>query len=173
MTMGTLRKRGKKWYLRYYRKGHSYEVAAHTDSKQDAQDMLDRRVGAVKSGKRLSPKMDRLKFDEAAADLLNDYRINDRRSFAVAERRIRLHLEPYFGGWRMADITTADIRECIVRRQGETEIVRGAYDMTLTDGTVKRIAESRRNVARISNAEINRELALLRRMFSLRSRNRS
>jgi integrase len=129
--------------------------------------MLDRRVGAVKSGKRLSPKMDRLKFDEAAADLLNDYRINDRRSFTVAERRIRLHLEPYFGGWRMADITTADIREYILRRQGETEIVRGAYDMTLTDGTVKRIAESRRNVARISNAEINRELALLRRMFSL------
>ncbi len=87
--MGTLRKRGKKWYLRYYRKGHSYEVAAHTDSKQAAQDMLDRRVGAVKSGKRLSPKMDRLRFDEAAADVLNDYRINDRRSFTVAARRIR------------------------------------------------------------------------------------
>jgi len=36
-----------------------------------------------------------------------DYQINEKRSLTHVERRVRLHLEPFFGGRRMAAITTA------------------------------------------------------------------
>ena len=146
--MGTLRKRGATWQLRYYRGGRLHEVSSGTDNKNDAQKMLDRRVGAVASGKRITPKMDRLKFDEAAADLVNDYRMNDRRSLDEVERRIALHLEPYFGGWRMSQISAADVRDYVVARQAEREIVRRAYDMKRKDGTVRRVPDQRRPIAR-------------------------
>src|SRR5436190_9650491 len=93
--------------------------------------------------------------------------MNDRRSVDEVERRLQLHLEPYFRGWRMPDITTTDVRDYIVQRQAETEIVRRAYDVRLKDGTIRRVPEQRRTITRVSNAEINRELTILKRMFSL------
>jgi hypothetical protein len=148
--MGSLRKRGSIWQLRYYRGGHLHEVSSGTDNKVTAQRLLDRRVGAVASGKRITPKMDRLTFDEAAADLVNDYRMNDRRSLDEVERRIQLHLEPYFGGWRLAQISAADVRDYVVQRQGQTEIVRRAHDVKRKDGTVRHVPEQRRRIARVS-----------------------
>ena len=68
-----------------------------------------------------------------------DYRVNNKRSLRDVERRIRLHLEPVFGGRRMASITTADAR---------------AY----TGG---------RQEVGAANATINRELAILKRAFRL------
>jgi glutathione S-transferase len=41
-------------------------------------------------------------FEEAADELLNDYRTNGKRSLAVVERRVRKHLTPYFAGSRVA-----------------------------------------------------------------------
>ncbi len=38
--------------------------------------------------------MGRLRFEEAAADVLNDYRTNSKRSAEDVERRARLHLAP-------------------------------------------------------------------------------
>ena len=38
-----------------------------------------------------------MRFQEAADDLLNDYRINGRKSLSHVERNVRKHLEPFFG----------------------------------------------------------------------------
>jgi hypothetical protein len=95
--------------------------------------------------------------------------MNGRRSRDEVERRIQLHLEPYFGGWRMTDITTPDVRDYIVQRQASTEIVRRAHDVKRKDGTIRRVPEQRRTIAAVSNAEINRELTILKRMFTLDS----
>lgn len=65
----------------------------------------------------------------------------------------------------MAAISTVDIRSYIAQRQADTTIVRKAYDITRKDGSIVRVPEQRRSVARISNAEINRELTTLKRMF--------
>jgi len=46
-------------------------------------------------------------------------------------------------------------------------MVKQAYDMKRPDGTLRRIAEQRRPISGASNAEINRELTLLKRMFTL------
>ena len=81
----------------------------------------------------------RLTFRIAVRHVLDDYRINRRRSLRDVERHVRLHLAPFFGRRRMAALTTVDVRRYIVRRQDE-----GAR-----------------------NATINRELSVLKRAFTL------
>ena len=82
---------------------------------------------------------DQLRYDEAADDVLVDYRVNGRRTLADAQRRHEKHLKPFFGGRRIASISTPDVR----------------------------LFTSRRLDAGASNGEINRELTLLKRAFSL------
>jgi integrase len=45
--------------------------------------------------------------------------------------------------------------------------VRAAYTVTLKNGSTREIPELRQTIAGVSNAEINRELTILKRMFSL------
>jgi integrase len=74
---------------------------------------------------------------------IQDYRINKRRSLDVFERRVTKHLAPAFGGRGLADITTPIITAFIEQRQK----------------------------AGASNAEINRELDALSKMFTIAIRN--
>ena len=67
----------------------------------------------------------------------------------------------------MASITTADIREYIDSRQKETTVLRKAFTFTARDGTPRHVPEQRRTTTGVSNAEINRELTALKRMFNL------
>ena len=83
--------------------------------------------------------MSGLSADELAADVVNDYKVNGKRSLENVERSLRLHLQPFFTGRKAAAITTTDIREYVTKRQEE----------------------------KAKNATINRELALLKRAFSL------
>ena len=92
---------------------------------------------ALRSG--VGPPVPRLTFRAAVRDVLDDYRINRKRSLVDVERHVRLHLAPFFGRRRMAAITTTDVRRYVVGRQDE-----GA-----------------------KNATINRELSVLKRAFTL------
>ena len=69
-------------------------------------------------------KVGRIGFDEAVKDVINDYRTNRNRLFDDVERRIEMHLTPFFGNRRMVSITTADIREYLDSRQKETSVSR-------------------------------------------------
>ena len=137
--MGELRQRGKVWWIRYYRDGQRHEESSRSSKKQAAIDLLKIREGDIARGIPVTAKATQLRFREAAADLTNDFRTNGRRSLDEVERKIRLHLEPYFGQRRMSAITTANVRAYIALRQQQ-----GA-----------------------ANATINRELAALKRMFTL------
>ena len=137
--MGEIRKRGQIWWVRYYRDGHRHEESSRSRKKGDAERLLKLREGAVARGIPVTAKMGQLRFDEAAADLLTDYRINRRHTTADVGRRTRLHLAPVFGRRRLATLTTSHIRTYIESRQ----------------------------TAGAANASINRELAVLKRMFSL------
>jgi hypothetical protein len=67
----------------------------------------------------------------------------------------------------LASITTFDIREYIDSRQKETSVLRKAFTFTARDGTPRHVPEQRRTITGVSNAEINRELTALKRMFNL------
>src|SRR5207247_11450225 len=87
----------------------------------------------------LTPPLPGPTFRAAVRDVLDDYRMNRKRSLRDVERHVRLHLGPFFGRRRLTAITTADVRRYVLRRQKE-----GAR-----------------------NATINRELAVLKRAFTL------
>lgn len=165
--MGELKKRGEIWWIRYYKNGRRYEESSGSTKEGDAKSLLRLREGDIERGVAITPKVGRIRFDEAAKDVLNDYRTNRKRSLDDVERRIEMHLKPFFGNRRMASITTADIREYIDSRQKETTVVRKAFTFTARDGTPRQVPEQRRPIAGVSNAEINRELTALKRMFNL------
>ena len=165
--MGELKQRGQIWWIRYYKNGKRYEESSGSSKEGDARSLLRLREGDIERGIAITPKVGRIRFGEAAKDVLNDYRTNRKRSLDDVERRIELHLAPFFGDRRMASITTADIREYIDSRQKATTIRRKAFTFTARDGTPRHVPEQRRPISGVSNAEINRELTALKRMFNL------
>jgi integrase len=165
--MGELKKRGQIWWIRYYRNGKRHEESSGSNKEGDAKSLLRIREGDLERGVAITPKIGRIRFQEAVKDLLNDYRTNRKRSLDDVERRIEKHLTPFFGDRKMTTITTADVREYIDWRQKETSVVRKAFTFTARDGTPRQVPEQRRTIAGVSNAEINRELTALKRMFNL------
>jgi integrase len=136
--MGSLYKRGDMWWIKYYQNGKPIRESTGMEKDTEAKRFLKLREGQVAQGKRVVPHFDRLRFEELATDLLADYQINGKRSQDKAQRSIK-HLKGFFGGMRAIDITTYYVRRYIAKQQ---EV---GY----------------------SNAEINRELAALKRMFNL------
>src|SRR5437016_10339905 len=112
-------------------------LAPRMGAERKSPGRVDSRPRRRNSATRL--KRRKVTFRSAVHDVLDDYRLNRRRSRTDVERHVRLHLLPFFGRRRMAAITTADVRRYVARRQDE-----GA-----------------------KNATINRELAVVKRAFSL------
>ena len=137
--MGHLYRRGKIYWIKYYRNGTAFYESSGSKKEGDAKLLLRLREGDIAKGIPVTPKVGRLRFDELAEDVVNDYRANGKRSIKDVERRFRKHLLPFFGGHRASAITTSHVRRFITVRQE----------------------------AGASNAEINRELAALKRAFSL------
>jgi len=165
--MGELKRRGQIWWIRYYKNGRRHEESSGSTKEGEAKSLLRLREGDIERGVAVTPKVGRIRFDEAVADVLNDYRTNRKRSLDDVERRIEKHLKPFFGNRRMVSVTTADIREYIASRQKETTVARKAYSFTARDGTARHVPEQRRTIVGVSNGEINRELTALKRMFNL------
>lgn len=139
--MGQIRKRGGVYWIRYYRNGRRFEESARTDSYKVAADLLKTYEGDIAKGMPMSAAIGRLRFEDAAADVQADYRINGKRSLHDLTIRIDKHLSPYFAGRRMNSITTADVRAYVKARMDEKPAP--------------------------APATINRELSALRRMFTL------
>jgi integrase len=137
--MGQLRKRGGVWWIRYYRDGRRFEESSRSEKYEEARDLLRTREGAIASGAPVSSKIGRYRFEDAAADITTEYDTNGRKSAEKLETRLRLRLTPFFGGRRMSTISTADVRR---------------YTKQQLD-------------AGLAPATINRDLAALKRMFSL------
>jgi integrase len=127
------------WWIKYYQGGRAVRESTGTTKETVARRILRTREGDVERGIPIVPQMGKITFDDAADDLLNDYKVNNKRTYEHADRRLTLHLKPAFTGKRLLSISTAAIRAYAAARQ----------------------------TAGAANATVNRELALLKRMFSL------
>ena len=119
--------------------------------------------GDIERGVPVTPKVGRLRLEEALKTYSTITGPINRRSIDVVQRRITKHLSPFFGGRRMANINTTDVRQFIANRQADTVLVRKARRLKLKDEWVTTPEERRQ----VSNGEINRELTILKRAFSL------
>ncbi len=139
--MGCIYRRGKTYWIKYYRNGKPYAESSHSDKRKAAERLLKTREGEISQGKLPGIYFDRVRFDELVEDFLIDYRINKKRTTSKAEQRCK-HLLLEFEGMRATDIISPRIKRYVEGRMDE-----GA-----------------------SNATINRELAALKRMFNLAAR---
>jgi uncharacterized protein YggU (UPF0235/DUF167 family) len=126
-------------WIKYRENGRVKRESTETTNHVVAKRILRSREGDVEKGIPIVPKMRRITFDDAATDLINDYKTNGKKSLEHVTRRIDLALKPAFTGKRLLGITTTEIRAYVAARQQ----------------------------AGAANATINRELAALKRMFSL------
>src|SRR5437899_8798431 len=118
--MGSVFRQKGVWRIQYYREGRPYIESSHSHHKDDAVRLLKLREGAIAKGVPVAPKIGRLRFEEAAQDLVDEYRLNNRDSLDELERRIKLHLKPFFGGRRMATITADDLVAFTKHRKSAT-----------------------------------------------------
>jgi integrase len=136
--MGSIYRRGEVWWIKYYRNGKPYRESSHSEKEVEAKRLLKKREGEIVEGRFQGLRVERVRFDEIAADFITDYKMNGRKSLDRAEGS-KAHLEKKFLGWRVSEITTSRIKDYIVERKKE-----GA-----------------------ANATINRELSALTRMFNI------
>jgi integrase len=157
-----LRQGSKKYWIKYVQHGRVIRESTESKNIADARRMLKTREGDVVRGIPIDPEVGRITFEEAAADLLNDYAMNHKKTYDDARRRIRKHLELYFGNRRMIAITTADLRAYVAKRQAE-----GFVLPQRKKGKNAAPPDTPERKRAVSPAEINRELTVLKRMFSL------
>ncbi len=136
--LGRVYKRGSVWWIAYYYRGKEHRESTESDRETVAKKLLKKRLGEIGMGKLVGPVEERVTFEELSEDLLRDYQINKRKAAKIILFPIR-HLKNSFTFYKALNLTTDHINEHIARRQQE-----GA-----------------------KNATINRELAALKRMFSL------
>jgi integrase len=127
------------WWIRYSVAGGVHCVSSESYKKANALKLLKEREAESPQRIATLTAVGTIGFEEAAENILTDYRVNKKRSLRTVVLRIRKHLTPFFGGRDMAAITPPLIRAYIAHRQAS-----GA-----------------------SNATVNRDLITLKRMFSL------
>jgi integrase len=138
--MGSLyrRKLSTNIWCKYYVNGRPVRESTGTAKETEARRFLKEREGRVATGAPMLPRADRVRYEEAAADLRQHYEATGTRGKVEAESRFK-HLDAFFRGRRVAGIGPSEITAYVVKRQHE-----GA-----------------------ANGTINRELGVLSRMLKL------
>ena len=123
---------------KYYVNGRPVRESTGTEKETEAKRFLDGRRGRAATGQPMLPRADRVRYDEAAADLRQHYEATGTRGLDEADYRLA-HLKAFFAGRRLASIGPADAMAYVAKRQA----------------------------VEASNGTINRELAVLNRMLRL------
>jgi len=137
---GKLR-RTKVFYLRFFVHGKRITLPAETEDYDEAVDTLRQKTANVSRQAQYSEHSERVRMDQLFDLVLENYRLQERRSTYDVERKIESRLRPYFGRMKAQDVTSQAIR---------------------------RYSSSRlREKPRPENSTVNRELAYVRRALKL------
>jgi integrase len=127
------------WWVKYRRHGQVFRESSGETDPEKASAFLARRVGEIATGKFAGLAVERITVGELIRDVEQDYVVNGRKDLPILKLRIQAHLLDRFEKIRAADFGTSNVKAYIALRKRE-----GA-----------------------ANATINRELAIVRRAFSL------
>lgn len=137
--MGMLYKRGKVWWIQYYRRGKLFRESSRSPLKSIAAALLKIREGDAAAGRMPTLHAEKTTFDDLVKLHRQDLEINGKETWR-ADHYIA-HLNRSFADLLAAEITTPRINDYILKRKSE-----GA-----------------------ANGTINRELRGLGRMFKIAS----
>jgi integrase len=104
--------------LSYYIDGRKVRESAHTEKKLEAQRLLAIRTGAAAKGEPITPRLDRIRYEEARADLVAHYETTGCRDLGEATKRLT-HLDGFFTGRRIGTIGPATVTQYVQQRQAE------------------------------------------------------
>jgi integrase len=126
-------------WIKYYRNGVPVRESSGSTKVKSAEKLLRQRIGAISSGTYIPLQVTKTRVSELGEGLLREYKINGRKSIDDLTARWELHLKPFFAHLRAIEVTGQLVAQYIDARQQEEA----------------------------SNATTNRELAALKRLFSL------
>ena len=107
---GSVFKIRRTWWISYVAAdGRRVKESSGSLRKGDAERLLESRNGSRIHNLPVIKNAEQLTFNEAAQAVIDNLTVNKKRSLVVTTRRITKHLTPYFGGWRVASITTTDV----------------------------------------------------------------
>jgi len=129
---------GRIWWTSVYVNGRRVCASTETDDEKKARALLKVREGRVALGLPLLPRVDRIRYDEAATDLRQHYRTTGSRNLVEVEKRLK-HLDVFFRGRRLASLGGAEATAYVAHRQTQ----------------------------QVANGTINRELGVLIKMLRL------
>jgi integrase len=129
------------WWIKYYRGGQPFRESSHSDNYAEAERLLKRRQGEIVTGRFAGLGVERICIEELLDDVVEEYRLNRRKSLVHLNSRLKNHVRPAFGNIRAAELSTSHIRKYVAKR--------------LSDGA--------------ANATVNRELEIVERAYRLAS----
>jgi site-specific recombinase XerD len=146
---GSLYRRGTIFWCQYYINGRRVQESTGTTRPRVAADFLKTRLGRAAEGRPLPPRVDRILYDDLAADIRAHYQTTGRRPSKGVEKLLR-PLDAFFTQTRAVDLDEALITKYVAQRQASTT----------------------RRGRPPANGTINRELSLLGTMLRLAARRR-
>jgi integrase len=135
--MGRVYLRGGRWWIQYHYRGQLRRESSGSDKPGKAVSLLKQRLGEIGQGRFVGPAVERTTFEDLAEMLIEDYKVNGRKTLDRAEKAVE-HLAAFFARSLAFDITADRVSKYICSR---LEVVKPAT--------------------------IRLELAALKRMFTL------
>src|SRR2546427_11483093 len=77
---GWIHHRGRIWWVQYSFRGKVYHESAHSPNRANAVKLLRRRLAEIGKGDLIGPDVEKTTFADLERGLVDDYRINGRRS---------------------------------------------------------------------------------------------
>ena len=105
---GTLGETGPYW-MKYYSEGRPIQESTRTLDRVEAKRLLKEKEGVVASGLYRGPKIERIRFEDLAALVKQDYQINKRKTLRRVDEYMN-HLKTFFRKMRATSITTERIK---------------------------------------------------------------
>lgn len=121
---------GQTWTIQYYNNGYRIRESSHSANRADAVRLLKRRLAQIHTGLYDGPPQKQIRFEDLAELIRTDYRINQRRSIKRLEISLK-HLQSFFGGMRVGQITMPTINAYIEYRL-EKGLAPGTINRELT-----------------------------------------
>jgi integrase len=113
---GSIYLRGQTFWIKYSVRGQIFRESSHSKVAADAERLLKRRVGEVAFGKFSGLAHERITMDELFDDLVTEYKVNQRKTLAHLQSRLRIHLRPAFGKVRANALSTAQLKRYMAAR---------------------------------------------------------
>jgi len=129
--------------------GRRVRESTRTNDKEAAKRLLKDREGRAARGEVLLPRVDRITYDEARADLIKFYKTYETRDTGEAEARLK-HLDAFFSKRRLVTITPDVVTSYADERRAERKDEEGGTIPGAANGTINRELETLSKMLRLA-----------------------